>query len=110
MASEGGPTGASRATLCAFFGALALLAGCTSDNFGADQLGVAACRQAAAGIQDPASRAGADEACQFIRTGSGRDVSRAAKRTARMRCLNSTQQIVDPVARRAIEGFCPNVN
>jgi hypothetical protein len=83
--------------------------GCTSDNRVADQLGVAACRQAAAGIQDPASRQGADEACQFIRTGNGRDVSRAAKRTARQRCLNATQQIVDPIARRAIEGFCPKV-
>ncbi|MDQ3719199.1 MAG: hypothetical protein M3350_00145 [Actinomycetota bacterium] len=99
-----------RRTLCTCLSALALLAGCTSDNIAADRLGVAACRQAAAGIQDPASRAGADEACQFIRTGSGRDVSRAAKRTARRRCLNSTQQIVDPVARRVIEGFCPNVN
>ncbi len=100
----------TRGTLCALLSAVALLAGCSSDNIGADQLGVAACRQAAAGIQDPASRAGADEACQFIRTGSGRDVSRAAKRTARMRCLNATQQIVDPVARGAIEGFCPDVN
>ena len=68
---------------------------------------MAACRQAAAGIQDPASRQGADEACQFIRSGNGRDVSRAAKRAARQRCLNATQQIVDPVARRAIEAFCP---
>ncbi len=100
----------SKATLCAVLGALALLVGCTSDNIAADQLGVAACRQAANGIQDPASRAGADEACRVIRSGSGRDVSRAAKRTARRRCLDSTQQIVDPLARRAIEGFCPNVN
>ena len=97
----------TRAALCVVLSALPLLAGCTSDNIGADQLGVAACRQAAAGIQDPASRAGADDACRFIRTGSGRDVSRAAKRTARMRCLNATQQIVDPAARRLIEGFCP---
>ena len=87
----------------------ALLAGCTSDAPGVDQLGVAACRQAAAGIQDPASRQGADQACQFIRSGNGRDVSRAAKRAARQRCLQSTQQIVDPVARRAIEAFCPKV-
>ncbi|MDQ3647471.1 MAG: hypothetical protein M3433_02590 [Actinomycetota bacterium] len=100
----------TRGTLCVLLGALALLAGCTSDDIGADQLGVAACRQAAAGIQDPASRAGADEACQYIRTGSGRDVSRAGKRTARRRCLNATQQIVDPASRRAIEGFCPDVN
>ena len=100
----------ARATFCALLAGLTLLAGCTSDNIAADQLGVAACRQAANGIQDPASRAGADEACRFIRTGSGRDVSRAAKRTARRRCLNSTQQIVDPVARGAIEGFCPDVN
>jgi len=100
----------TRGTLSAVLGALALLAGCTSDNIGADQLGVAACRQAAAGIQDPASRAGADEACRFIRTGSGRDVSRAAKRTARTSCLNATQQIVDPVARRVIEGFCPDLS
>lgn len=103
-------TTSTRSTLCALLSALALLAGCTSDDVGADQLGVAACRQAAAGIQDPASRAGADEACQFIRTGSGRDVSRAAKRTARMRCLNATQQIVDPVSRRVIEGFCPDLS
>ena len=81
--------------------------GCTSDDVTADGLGVAACRQAASGIQDPASRQGADEACQIIRTGNGRDVSRAAKRAARQRCLNATQQIVDPLARRAIEGFCP---
>jgi hypothetical protein len=87
----------------------ALGAGCTSNAPGVDQLGVAACRQAAAGIQDPASRAGADQACQYIRTGNGRDVSRAAKRTARQRCLNATQQIVDPVARRTIETFCPKV-
>ena len=100
----------TRGALGALVGGLALVAGCTSDNITADRLGVAACRQAAAGIQDPASRAGADEACRFIRTGSGRDVSRAAKRTARTRCLNATQQIVDPVARRAIEAFCPDVN
>ncbi len=100
----------TRGALGALVGGLTLLAGCTSDNITADRLGVAACRQAAAGIQDPASRAGADEACRFIRTGSGRDVSRAAKRTARTRCLNATQQIVDPVARRAIEAFCPDVN
>ena len=87
--------------------AAALFAGCTSDDVGADRLGVAACRQAAAGLQDSASRQGADEACQYIRTGNGRDVSRAAKRAARQRCLNATQQIVDPVARRAVEGFCP---
>lgn len=87
--------------------AMLLLAGCTSDDVTADRLGVAACRQAASGIQDPASRQGADQACQYIRTGNGRDVSRAAKRTARQRCLSATQQIVDPVARRAIEGFCP---
>ena len=100
----------TRGALGALVGGLALLAGCTSDNIAADRLGVAACRQAAAGIQDAASRAGADDACQFIRTGSGRDVSRAAKRTARTRCLNATQQIVDPIARRAIEAFCPDVN
>ena len=85
----------------------AIASGCSSDDVGADRLGVAACRQAAQGIQDPASRQGADEACQFIRTGNGRDVSRATKRAARQRCLNATQQIVDPVARRAIEAFCP---
>ena len=93
--------------LCGAAVTAAVLAGCTSDDVSADRLGVAACRQAAAGIQDPASRQGADQACQYIRTGNGRDVSRAAKRAARQRCLNSTQQIVDPVARRAIEAFCP---
>jgi hypothetical protein len=93
--------------LCAASLVAAPLTGCTSDDVAADRLGVAACRQAAAGIQDPASRQGADEACQYIRTGNGRDVSRAAKRAAHRRCLDSTQQIVDPVARRAIEGFCP---
>jgi len=67
----------------------AVLAGCTSDVPGIDRLGVAACRQAANGIQDQASREGADQACQFIATGNGRDVSRAAKRTARRRCLQS---------------------
>jgi hypothetical protein len=94
-------------------GALALalvVGGCSSENLEAKRLGVAACRQAAAGINDPASRAGADEACRYVATGSGRDVSRAAKRTARRRCLNATQQIVDPAARAAIEALCPRVN
>ena len=97
-----------RPALCTAALMAALLGGCTSDDVGADRLGVAACRQAATGIQDPASRQGADQACQYIRTGNGRDVSRAAKRAARQRCLNATQQIVDPVARRAVEGFCPD--
>ena len=99
----------AKATGAALLACAAVVAGCTSDVPGADQLGVAACRQAAAGIQDAASRQGADQACQFIRSGNGRDVSRAAKRTARQRCLQSTQQIVDPAARRAIEAFCPKV-
>lgn len=98
----------TRTALGCAIAVVSLLAGCTSDDVGADRLGVAACRQAAAGIQDPASRQGADQACQYIRTGNGRDVSRAAKRAARQRCLNATQQIVDPVTRRAIEGFCPD--
>ncbi|HLM26733.1 MAG TPA: hypothetical protein VK304_07190 [Thermoleophilaceae bacterium] len=99
----------ARPTAAALLACVAVAGGCTSDDVVADRLGVAACRQAASGIQDPASRQGADQACQFIRTGNGRDVSRAAKRTARRRCLNATQQIVDPIARRAIEAFCPKV-
>jgi hypothetical protein len=99
----------AKATGAHLLACTAVAAGCTSNAPGVEQLGVAACRQAAAGFQDPASRAGADQACQYLRSGNGRDVSRAAKRTARQKCLNSTQQIVDPVARRTMEGFCPKV-
>ncbi len=80
-------------------------AGCGSEDLGS--VGVAACRQVAAGINDPSARAGADEACRAIATGSADDVSRGAREAARQRCLQAAQRIVDEATRRRIEALCP---
>ncbi len=87
--------------------ASALAGGCGGLGGVATQIGVAACRQAARGLQDPVARQTADRACQIGASGDISQVAPAAKQAAHDGCIREAAKIVDPVARGQIQALCP---
>jgi hypothetical protein len=83
--------------------------GCGGAGGIAQEVGVAACRQAASALADPQARQIADQACQAGASGSVTQATQAAKQAARNACLTEAQKIVDPVARQQIAALCPAV-
>jgi hypothetical protein len=92
---------------CLILVASALVGGCGAVGTVIKEIGVAACRQAASGLQDPVARQTADQACVI---GASVDVShatQAAKQAAHDSCIREAAKIVDPVARGQIQALCP---
>jgi len=79
-----------------------VLAACSADEVVADQ-----CLNEAERIEDPTTRAAAEEACEAARDG---DVSADdAKRAARRRCLQAAEGIANDQARRDAERRCEDI-
>lgn len=83
------------------------LGGCGAIGSVAKEIGVAACQQAAGGLQNSAARQTAQQACQIAASGSTSQATKAARQVAHDGCVREAAKIIDPIARRQIQALCP---
>ncbi len=83
--------------------------GCGSSNVPAPAraAALAACRQSAHAVSDPAARRSAEQACQAIASGNRKEITDAAIKAARQACLQEAQRIHDATTRSQVKATCP---
>lgn len=83
--------------------------GCGTSNVPAPAraAALAACRQSARAVSDPAARRSAEQACQAISSGNRQQITDAAIKAARQACLQEAQRIRNATTRSQVKATCP---